>query len=339
MEDPQLIRRPEPIPSVGFSRDLPAEAILDGVPVSWSYQHKVGIGLIVAKRSLRNNARVGPPLDQEYVNEYAAALKRGEALPSMVAYLEKDGTYTLAGGNHRLPAYILAGVTAVDLYVIICDDQALRALIPPLLNRYHGRPVRPGERVQQAIAWMRQFNKSVRQTALAYGIPDSTLHHELREQARDERNAGLGIRAGQISRRVERRLNIIANDGPYKAAHELTVDARLNTQEAGDLAKAIADQHSEEGQQAVLDDWKARDDIQARIAERRKLPNMQQPLSERIRSQIFTFLNGAANKLAQYPSRAQSGLTQDSEYQRAIEVSDRIAARLAAMATEPAEPA
>jgi ParB-like chromosome segregation protein Spo0J len=325
----------EPTPSEGWMREPQAEAYLTEINVAWSYVRRVPVGLIDVGRSLRNNARIGLAVDQDYVTQYADAMRRGDTIPTMVAFMERDGTYTLAGGNHRLPAAISAGRTHVDLYVVHCNDQAVRDMIPANLNRWHGRAVAASERVEQALAWQQKYGRTTRQASLFFGIPEKTIQHALREKGREKRFQLAGLTPGLVTMRVERRLNRIVNDAPLRDAYDLAVKAKLTDLEANQLTQELMEERSEEGQHDIIRRWRERDDLKLRMAERRRAPNAASSASQRTSSRLFAALGSAANLLAAHTTRASLGLTTDSEYKRAVTLSEKVWSGLDSMADSP----
>ena len=105
-----------PTSSKQWTPDFPAEQLRSNLNVEWAYS-TIGIGLIDQKDSLRNQARLGVSIQQDVVEEYATAMRNGAAFPALVGFQRSDGSFILAGGNHRLAAAKSANRMTVDLYV------------------------------------------------------------------------------------------------------------------------------------------------------------------------------------------------------------------------------
>src|SRR5215471_8296487 len=137
--------------------DPKAEALLNRLGVPWELV-TVNTNLIDDQASARNQARLSAVLDQDRVEEYAEAMRRGDTFPALVGHALGDGAFVLEGGNHRLAAAKRARRTSVMLYLVRTNDAGMRHLVTVLLNTLEGvRPPR-ADLIAQCLRAVDQFD-------------------------------------------------------------------------------------------------------------------------------------------------------------------------------------
>lgn len=311
----------------GWTRDTAVEGLLARLGVVWVYRRNVQTVLIDRTLSLSNQARLGLSLDKDVVEEYALAMLEGDAFPALVAYPRGDGTYILAGGNHRLHAADEAGITHLDLYELNVKDQAMRRLITTSLNRLVG--VRPGraDTVEQAIMWVDNYRKTAREAARLYGIPESTLTTEMRVRSARKRIQLAGVMADKLGKTAIRTISTIPNDIVLREAARLQADASLTEPDLRRMVQEVRNQRTEAGQLEVVRQWAGRDEVKFRKKQLYQGRGALSP-SARIRAEVFRGLKTTMGVLEGHVSRGQAGLSDDTDYANALVLARALLARL-----------
>lgn len=308
--------------------DKAVEAFLDRLGVGWEYISNININLIDRQASLQNQARIGVSLKPDTVVEYAVAMLEGSAFPAMVAFPLPNGTYLLAGGNHRLAAARDAGRKTVDLYVIRSNDEAMRRLITVSLNTLNGvRPDR-ADTLMQAVQMVQQYNRQPAFVASHFGLPISTLTGELRAIATRNRLRAAGVSTVPVAKTHLDRMAQLENDNVLREVAVVQSEVQLPDNE---LRKFIADvkgQRTEAGQLQVVQQWRDRDDLKLRRAEAHK--GKPSPTIA-ARAGLMRALGSAETALRRHVTRSQVGLSNDGDYQSALDLARRIVAKLEAL--------
>lgn len=315
-----------------WTTDQAAESLFDRLGVTWEYARGISIGLVDRESSIQNQARLGVSLISDVVDEYALAMLDGAAFPALVAFPQPNGTYVLAGGNHRLAAAREAKRALVDLYILRVNDEAMRRLVTTSLNTLVGvRPER-AETVEQAIAWMERYGRTPKNAASFYGLPESVLTRELRLRGAKRRLQIGGVPLQGLAKSVIERLSPLQNDIVLREAAVVTQDAGLSEPTVRQMVSEIREQRTEAGQLAVVQQWRDRDDVKLRKAEVHK--GKASPLVK-TRAEVFRLLNSADRLLGRHVSRGQLGLTNDDDYAKAVETARVILERLEAIGGTP----
>lgn len=315
-----------------WTTDPAAEGLFEKLGLTWEYLRDIDIALVDRQLSLQNQARLGVSLDMEVVDEYGLAMLDGAVFPALVAFPVANGTYLLAGGNHRLAAAREAKLKYVDLYLLRVSDEAMRRLVTTSLNTLVGvRPARE-ETIEQAIAWMQRYGRSARIAASHYGIPEASLNQEMRRRTAYKRIAMAGVPASALSKTAAERLAQIQNDIVLREAAVLHTDAKLPETELKRLVSEVKEQRTEAGMLAVISQWRERDDLRLRRAEAhrgRPSPTVKN------RAEVFRLLNSTVNLLSRHVSLGQLGLTNDDDLERAIDLARDVVARLEEIGATP----
>lgn len=315
-----------------WTTDQAAENLFERLGVTWEYARGISIGLVDRDLSIQNQARLGVSLIADVVDEYALAMLEGAAFPALVAFPLPNGTYVLAGGNHRLAAAREAKRPLVDLYILRVNDEAMRRLITTSLNTLVGvRPER-AETLEQAIAWMERYGRTSKVAAAFYGIPDSTITAEMRSRSAKRRLQLAGVPASSIARTHLERLAQIQNDIVLRDVATFQSEVQLPEKDLKTLVREVREQRTESGQLAVVQQWRDRDDLKLRRAEVSK--GRPSPVVK-ARAELFRTLKSAQNLLGRYVSRGQLGLTNDDDYAKAVELAREVAQKLEAIGGTP----
>lgn len=314
-----------------WTSDQAVESLLDRLGVTWEYVQDIEIALVDRELSLQNQARLGVSLNTDVVDEYAIAMLDGAIFPALVAFPLANGTYLLAGGNHRLAAAREAKWKMVDLYVLRINDEAMRRLITTSLNTLVGvRPARD-ETIEQAIAWMQRFGRSARIASGFYGIPEGALTAELRRRSAVKRIALAGVPTSALSKSVVERIAQIQNDIVLRDVAVLQTETKLPETEVKRLVSEIKEQRTEAGQLAVVAQWRERDDLKLRRAE----VNRGRPApTVKTRAEVFRVLKSATNLLAKHTTLGQMGMS-ETDHADALNLARGVVARLEEIGATP----
>jgi hypothetical protein len=311
------------------------EALLDRLGMQWEYVAGVCTGLIDQVASLQNQARIGVALKQDTVVEYAVAMLEGAVFPALVAFPLPNGTYILAGGNHRFAAAREAGRTTVDLYVIRSNDEAMRRLITVSLNTLNGiRPDR-ADTLMQAVQMVQQYNRQPTFVAAHFGLPLTTLTAELRAIATRNRLRAAGVSTAPVAKTHLDRMAQLENDNVLREVAVIQSEVQLPDSELRKLIADVKGQRTEAGQLAVVQQWRDRDDLKLRAVEIHKGRGAVSPVIA-ARATLMRALSGAQTALRRHVTRSQAGLSNDGDYQRALEAARQIVAKLEALNVPPA---
>lgn len=314
-----------------WTTDQAAENLLDRLGVTWEYVPNIEIALVDRELSLQNQARLGVSLNADVVDEYALAMLDGAVFPALVAFPLANGTYLLAGGNHRLAAAREAKWKTVDLYLLRVNDEAMRRLITTSLNTLVGvRPQRE-ETIEQAIAWMQRYGRSARIASGFYGVPEASLNAEMRRRSALKRIALAGVPTSSLPKSVVERIAQLQNDIVLREVAVLQNDCKLPETEVKRLVSEIKEQRTEAGQLAVVGQWRERDDLKLRRAEAHKgrpAPTVKN------RAEVFRLLKSATNLLTKHTSLGQLGMS-DADLTDALGLARSMVARLEEIGATP----
>lgn len=121
--------------------------LLDSTGVTWT-RRDVLLAEINTRLSHDNQVR-HEPLNADVVDDYAAAMDRGDVFPPVLV-AERDGVMWLLGGNHRTAGRAKAGLLTIAAVVVVdpTDDQA--RLLAFGDNATHGQPLTNAEKLSHA---------------------------------------------------------------------------------------------------------------------------------------------------------------------------------------------
>ena len=218
--------------------DAKIEEYLDKKGVTWTYHPAVEPSQFDAAKSLRNQARMGAPLDEKRVDMYAEAMRRGDEFPPVIAS-GKPGEYLITDGNHRLHGGI-AAKKPLSMYHIVGDARTI-VLITFEANARHGLPTNEDERIQQAL-YLIDNGANIPEAAAALSLPRKIVEKASVTRTADQRfkQANLPLMVlEKLSEPVKRRLSNVSTDEGFVAAVNLVVDAALVSGEVFTLVTDI----------------------------------------------------------------------------------------------------
>lgn len=241
------------------------EKFLIGLGVSFTYKQDVSTKAFDAERSLRNQARLGEPLDITAVKRYTEALYAGDVFPPVLAQKGKDDSLLILDGNHRLRAHSDAGLP-IDVYICEAPTQTL-VLITFLANTKHGLPSKVEDRLHHALFLVDNGLTST-EAATRLNVPVADLRKAITKQNNARRADDAGIPRQQweaIPAVIRSRLSNIATDEGLRAATNLVTVASLNSDEVYKLTTQMNQSRSGKRQAAIV--AAMRSDLSDRVAE------------------------------------------------------------------------
>lgn len=227
------------------------EAWLDEWSVEWHFVGQASPAAFDGERSLRNQARLGDPLDQDVVERYAEAMRGDAVFPAVVAWKAKTG-YVVIDGNHRWAA---ARDAERDLavYEVKARAQTITAMTFEA-NVRHGKPTSDEERVHHAL-YLIDNGMTQKEAAGRMAVPLSKVKKALQatEAQRRADSAGISRRDWEaIPDSARNRLMSLTTDEALVEAVKLFHDAGLLAPEVFDIVSKINDTKSTRQQLAIL---------------------------------------------------------------------------------------
>lgn len=215
------------------------EAMLDSAAVRWE-RTTVALDDINEAASLRNQARIGEPLDADTVERYTIDMRSGAVFPPVLARRRGRGKLVLLGGNHRFAAARASGRVSLPAYVVEVEDEALATRLMYEDNRRHGLAPSREERLQQALH-LSETGWTVRDAATAVGVPETTLATYRTITRASRRAAALGVGAMFDSLGWEKRSRLAQlNDPVLVEATRLVSGAHLTSAATVDLTRRLS---------------------------------------------------------------------------------------------------
>lgn len=223
--------------------------------VDWVFHSRMPLADFDMEKSLHNQARF-EAVDKDVVEQYAEAVKRGDAFPAVIAYRPGPRSrLVMIDGNHRLGAHFKAD-QPVDVYEVDRKtDKRTIALMTFAFNTKHGKPTSEAERVSQAI-YLVDNGSSIAHAAAAVSLPQNILKRALARSTADARADEVGIKRTEwdsLAPTVRSRLSNISTDEGFEAATKLAFAAKLDSNEVFDLVALLNTTKSGNRQKALVE--------------------------------------------------------------------------------------
>lgn len=238
-------------------KDPKAEQMLEASLVDYVYMEDVDITQFDEEQSLRNQARIDPPLYSDMVTQYAEAMSNGAEFPALVGYEDDKGQIILIDGNHRLHAAKKAGVTSVDAYIVDAAADVIQALTYQA-NATHGRPQTEEEKTHHAIH-LRDLGYTNKEAALTVGLTESKVSQAFAMELQMRRGRKLGVHKAlsALNRGVRMQVNPIQSDNVFKALVTFVAASKgLTRIEVGSLIEQVRKETTEEAQLSTILEFK-----------------------------------------------------------------------------------
>lgn len=215
------------------------------------YQPEFPVGEIDMDRSLKNQARLIDPINEETVTQYAAAMQAGDEFPPIIVAVDKK-SYVLVSGIHRSLAALSAGLETFPAFILRTDHAAAISVLTYEANATHGRPTSEAERVQQAL-FLVESGLSQADAAKLLRVASPQLARAVRIRRGRERLTALGFkRVNLFADTTVDRLASIRADNIFLSAAALVRDAAMPFEAVNDLIVRMNKMRSEEEQMNVL---------------------------------------------------------------------------------------
>ena len=141
--------------------------------VDFDYLERLDLEAIDTDASLKNQARLLNPLEQELIDQYTSWYKEGSDGPALVVY-EKKGrkrTWIIIDGNQRVTSAKKAGKKTLDAYVVKCDSQmVLDRLTWSFNNLVNGKRLSPEEALEHAKTMVQKYGMDMKAAAKEWGL-------------------------------------------------------------------------------------------------------------------------------------------------------------------------
>lgn len=201
--------------------------------------------------SLRNQARIAKPINEDQALLYSVAMENGDKFPPIVVYPANSG-FIVMDGNHRVAAFDLSGVTTAEAYVVQRPSQTQVEAFTYEANTKHGLPTSLNDRMKQAIHLVDRGMK-VQDAARQLSLRENQLRSAIDAASAERRFEELGVKKfDRLTGSARRRLDAIHSNVVLKAAAELALDSGMSVEDITSLAKKINATRNERDQLAVV---------------------------------------------------------------------------------------
>lgn len=237
--------------------DARIEEYLESKGVAWTFRASVPVEEFDVDRSLRNQVRF-EAVDEETVEVYAEAMRRGDVFPPNVVY-SANKKYVNIDGNHRLMSSVRAKKAVSGVYDVTGADQRAMTVMAFELNTRHGKPTSEAERIQQAL-YLMELESTIEAAANAVNLPVRVIKKAVQKAATKARFDENGIAPAvteKLTETIRWRLSQVTTDEGFVAAVNLVAAAKLSTDQVLDLVTRINSIRSSNGQVKMIEDVRA----------------------------------------------------------------------------------
>jgi len=234
-------------------KDLFAENVMAKMQISFVVS-KISMSQIDFKESSINRARVHG-VDQTLVDEYYAAMLRGDAFPMIVVRKKRGNWYVIAGGNHRAQAAKKAGYREIECYVIDIDDMQFDALAKAS-NGGHGKGLPLSERIDSAVDMAIRWKMSAADAAEINNVTAHQVQDKLRvrEVLTLAHKNDIPVKASDTA--VEKLAGLAKSDQPVLLAALKSMQGRvITTEDTTRLRSELSECKSESEKLEAVEKW------------------------------------------------------------------------------------
>lgn len=179
--------------SLGWTRDLVAEAHLRNLGLDFEFR-TISVNDVDRDKSLQNNARIGEPLTESVVMDYALMREAGDIFPAIVVgpapvtTKSNSKSYVTVSGNHRYEMALLNSEETILAYAITTDNPAAIDTFARSINRKEGKRQDVQEAMVHALHELQKDDgTSVADVAERFGLKYGNV--SLHKRAQDTRKA------------------------------------------------------------------------------------------------------------------------------------------------------
>jgi len=239
------------------TNQLVVEEWLESFSVDWDYKPAFAMSKIDLKESVRNQARLDNPLDEDRVELIAEGIENGDKIPPVVGYL-KNNKLILIDGNHRVNAWELCGSKTVPVYVVKEANVEVLTEMTYQANAKHPTPNTQEERIQHAI-FMVQQGRSQIDAAGTMNVKVLELQRAWAKTEVERRALAVGVSIrewSKVSVSSKVRINALKNDDVFAKCVTVVSEIKLPTEEVSKLVADVNRKRTNESQLALLDSFR-----------------------------------------------------------------------------------
>lgn len=256
-------------------RDSVLEAWFERNGIKVDYLESLGLHEIIVEQSAIQNIRLGLPLNQDHVVQYAIDMEAGAQFPAIVVYKVGKGKYIgkygVINGLHRLRSMleVLDPPRKLgDAYVVkTTDDHVIEMLQRTVNIATGGIPLNEEERIEHALRLL-ALNYSIVDAARLMSIKVSKLQSQKAYQDSLAKLRAAGISTKDLSKGSILLLKPIPRDKYFFKAVELSRAARLSSEDMHELATQLKNAPNDAAMDKIFKEWEGK--TQDRVARVRK---------------------------------------------------------------------
>jgi len=230
-----------PVKRANAGRRPDIEKKLTDSGFTWEYRADVPLESFDRDKSLRNQARLGEPLNEQTVERYEAALLNGSPFPAIVANAPTTtAKLVIADGNHRFEAHY-RHKKPIDTYIIAGAKPQAITMFTFEANNEHGLSTSREERIHHAL-WLVDGGVPLSEAAKRMVLSTTALRKAAVIVDAAHRADDVGILRSdwdKLSPGHQTRLYQISTDEGFKAMTDLTVAAGMSTSEITPVVTAL----------------------------------------------------------------------------------------------------
>jgi len=231
--------------------DETARSVLQKMGIKHSIK-PVSIDSIDLVRSGQNCAR-SKAINGELVDNYAAAMGRGDAFP-MIVLVPLGDKYVVAGGNHRLAAAVKHDEKEID--AIVCEKRDAHDfdILCKALNSRHGASTSLRERVLQAVDLITERNVPLRVACEFLNVSTEPVRNELAAQQVTQIGINCGVKTTWNNTCLNE-LSRVKLESVIEYVMEKTGTLKINQEQIRALRADLAKCKNEEEMLVSVDGW------------------------------------------------------------------------------------
>lgn len=204
--------------------------------------------------SANNCARMGNPISDEKVEEYAASMRRGDVFPMIVVERSKKG-FVVLGGNQRLSAAKLFGISSCRAYVVNPLSDNHRQAVIRSLNARHGWGTEKTERIDHGVYLVRTCGFTAFDAARLMSVSDFAIQSRLRAEDLRVELSSEGITANKMSVKALLALDKISDEDAKKQVAKTAIAASVSADKINDVANAICSAKGKAKKSEIVKEW------------------------------------------------------------------------------------
>lgn len=237
-----------------YGKCLKAESVLKKLKIKFSRgtfsQQEVNW-----KVTEENCGRLGTPVSDATVEDYADGFKRGDTFPAPIIVKTPVGILVVAG-VHRVKGANVAGIDEMEgAYVAEIELPHFFRLVATMTNRLEGRRINRDEALAYAVDLCESKSLMPTEVADFLGVNHQTLNGKLRARELKKQAAEIGCKsAGRTTDAVAKAFARLApNSKVLSAAFDHASRFAMTESEARELAQQVAKEKTEAQQLSLLE--------------------------------------------------------------------------------------